>query len=435
LSEPGRHPSPGEPALLRVVGFWSLSAAIVNLTIAGSIFALPGTLANSMGPAAPLAYVLGALLFVPIVVCFAAAGSRVTATGGPYSYVNAAFGRFPAFATAAILWISSVAGSGSLSAALIDQLSQLFPWLAQPAPRMLFLVAVYGALGALNSRGIRIGAAAVTTIAAAKVLPLLILTVAGSRYVHLENLHMHAVPSWASIGSSLVLVVFAYSGIETALAPSGEVRDPIKVVPRAAFAGVAVVFALYIGVQLVAQGMLGAELARNDAPMVAVCEVIFPGGGGLVVIIATLSLLGCLHGDLLGSSRLIYALARDRLLPAALSAVSKGTQVPTRAIFAHALVACLLASAGSFKTLALLSGGAFCFVYIGVCAAAWRLQRMQVGSSSAIFHLRGSPLIPLLGIAGLLAILASLRTSEWLAIGCAALGVSAVYAVRRWPRR
>jgi len=102
-----------------------------------------------------LAFILGALLFVPIVVCFAAVGSRVTVTGGPYSFVDAAFGRFPGFAIAAVFWISNVAGSGGLAAVLADQLSHPFPWLGQPAPRALFLLIVYGSLVGLNACGAR----------------------------------------------------------------------------------------------------------------------------------------------------------------------------------------------------------------------------------------------------------------------------------------
>ena len=153
--------------------------------------------------------------------------------------MNAAFGRFPGFAIAAIFWISNVAGSGGVAAILADQLALPFPWLGQPVPRALFLLRVYGALVGLNARGVRIGAAAIVAFAVAKALPLTLLAIAGIHYVHIENLRVAQAPSWTSIGSSLVIVVFAYSGIETAVAPSGEVRNSSTVVPKADFVGVA----------------------------------------------------------------------------------------------------------------------------------------------------------------------------------------------------
>jgi APA family basic amino acid/polyamine antiporter len=432
LSELQEHTRTDDSALLRAVGFWALAASIVNVTIGGSIFALPGILAVAMGAAAPLAFIFGALLFVPIVLCFAAAGSRITASGGPYSYVHAAFGRFPGFVVAAVFWISNVAGSGSMAAALADQLSHAAPRLGEGGSRALLLLAVYCSLMVLNAWGIRAGAAAIMAFAAAKSLPLILLVILGVRYIHLENLRVTEVPTWTSIGSSLVIVVFAFSGIETALSPSGEVRDPAKVVPRAAFAGVAVVIGLYVGLQVVAQGVLGTALVGNHVPLSAIADIVVAGGGGVLVLTATVSLIGVLQGDLLGSSRLLYALARDGFLPSPLDAVTKTHRVPMRAVVAHGLVAWFLAALGSFTTLALVSGGAICLVYIGCCAAAWRLQSTSAGETDMPLVLPGRSLIPLLGIAGLLLILATLRLAEWIAIGCAVLAVSVLYmSVRR----
>lgn len=424
----------GDSALIRAIGFWALAASIVNVSIGGSIFELPGTLAASMGAAAPLAFTLGALLFVPIVLCFAAAGSRVTASGGPYSYVTAAFGEFPGFAIAVFFWISSVAGSGSMSAVLADQIAHVFPWMGQPAARASLLFGVYIALFALNARGIKIGAAAIVAFAAAKALPLLLLAVFGAGHVHLENLRIDAAPSLTSIGNSLVIVVFAYSGIETALAPGGEVRNPKEVVPRAALAGVAVVIALYIGLQTISQGVLGTALAGNDAPLAALTDVIWPGAGRFLVLVATVSLVGVMQGDLLGSSRVLYALACDGFLPARLALVTQKHRVPLFAVAAHSAAAWMLAAAGSFKSLALVSGGAFCFVYMACCAAAWQLQRKDAGQSTTALRLRGGALIPLMGIGGLLGILATLQRAEWIAIGCTGVAAGGLYVAARRMR-
>jgi amino acid transporter len=413
----------------RILGFWALTASIVNMTIAGSIFVFPTILYAAMGPAAPLVFVLGALLFAPIVLCFAASGSRITTTGGPYRYVDAAFGRFPAFLVGAIFWISNVAGSAGIAAILLGQLARPFPILGEPIPRSLGLLAVYGSLAVLNVRGIRLGALAVMGFAALKVIPLLLLAIVGMPYAHVEYFHVTQAPSIDSIGTSLVIVVFAYSGIETALAPSGELRDPARVVPRAAAAGVAVVILLYIALQVVAQGVLGPSLLGNQTPIESVAARFLPGGADLIVLTAAISLLGALQGDLLGSSRLLYALASDGHLPAPLASVSRRYRVPVAAILMHAGIAWLLASAGTFTELALVSGGAICLVYIACCATAWRLQREDRSDTAAPFRLRGGPLIPIVGIAALIGVLSTLRRSEWAAISAALLALIALYGL------
>ncbi len=84
--------------------------------------------------------------------------------------------------------------------------------------------------------------------------------------------------------------------------------------------------------------------------------------------------------------------------------------------------------------LALVSGGAFCFVYMGCAAAAWQLQRQGYSQTAAPVTLPGGPWIPFIGIAGFAAILASLQAREWLAIGAALLLISALYLIARRRR-
>ncbi len=83
--------------LVRAIGVRDLTASIVNVTIGAGIFVLPAFVAGGLGAAAPIAYLVCAALMALIVSCFAAAGSRVSLTGGLYAYVEVAFGPFVAF--------------------------------------------------------------------------------------------------------------------------------------------------------------------------------------------------------------------------------------------------------------------------------------------------------------------------------------------------
>src|SRR5688572_12853069 len=81
-----------EGGLVRAIGLFGLTAAIVNVTVGGGIYRLPAAAAEGLGAAAPLAYVACAVALIFIVICFAEAGSRVSLTGGIYAYVEVAFG-------------------------------------------------------------------------------------------------------------------------------------------------------------------------------------------------------------------------------------------------------------------------------------------------------------------------------------------------------
>ena len=80
--------------LVRAIGTPRLTANIVNATIGASIFALPAGIAAQLGAAAPLAFVVCALVMTLLVTCIALAGSRVSLTGGMYAYAEVAFGRY-----------------------------------------------------------------------------------------------------------------------------------------------------------------------------------------------------------------------------------------------------------------------------------------------------------------------------------------------------
>lgn len=427
----------GEAALLRAIGTFALTAAVINSIVGGGIFRMPSALATQMGAAAPLALVAGALAIVPIALCFAAVGSRVQVTGGPYSYLTATYGPFAGFIGGALMWISNVASSAGVAAALSVQVANLVPAFAPALPRALLLTGVYGALLALNAFGVKLGAHAITALAALKLTPLFLLAALGIVVVDWSQVSfaIDDVPSWGALGASMVLVMFAYSGMETALMPSGEIQDPARDVPRATLAAIALVVLLYLGLQIVGQGLLGPGLAASGVPVADTAGALWAPGRALLLVTACISMLGFLMGNLLGTARLVFALGRDRYLPHALGTVSAKHRVPLRALAVHAGLAWALAIAGSFDPLALISGGAICLVYALVSLAAWRAQSRDIRErGDRPFVLPGGALIPAIAVAAMTAIVTTLTALEWTAIGIALALLVVLYAFLRWRR-
>lgn len=427
----------GDAALLRAIGMLALTAAVVNSIVGGGIFRMPSALATQMGAAAPLALVAGAFAIVPVALCFAAVGSRVQVTGGPYSYLTATYGPFSGFVGGALMWISNVASSAGVAAALAVQVANLVPALASPLARALLLTAVYGGLLALNAFGVRLGARAITALAALKLTPLLLLVAFGLVMVDWSQVSfaIDEVPSWGALGASMVLVMFAYSGMETALIPSGEINDPARNVPRATMVAIALVVLLYLGLQIVGQGLLGADLAASGVPVADTAGALWAPGRTLLLVTACVSMAGFLMGNLLGTARLVFALGRDRYLPSALGTVSVRHRVPLRALALHAGLAWILAIAGSFDVLALISGGAICLVYALVSLAAWRAQSRDLRErGDRPFDLPGGALIPAVSMAAMAAIVTTLTALEWAAIGIALGLLVVVYLFLRLRR-
>jgi len=430
-------PLEGDAALIRAVGSFALTAAVINSIVGGGIFRMPSALSAQMGAAAPLALVAGALAIIPIALCFAAVGSRAVATGGPYTYVSATFGAFAGFIAGALMWISNFASSAGVAAALSVQVASLLPVFAEPLPRALLLIGVYAALFALNAFGVKLGAGAITALAALKLTPLFLLSAIGLWFVDWSQVSFAIgdVPSWGALGAGMVLVMFAYSGMETALIPSGELRDPARNVPRATMAAILLVVLLYLSLQIVCQGLLGPSLATSGVPIADAAGALWSPGRIALLITACISMTGFLMGNLLGTSRLLFALGRDGFLPHAYGQVSAKHRVPLLALATHAGVALTLALGGSFDALVLISGGAICLVYMLVSIAAWRAQKTDLRERGAPFVLWGGALVPALAVAAMTAIVATLTRKEWLAIGIALAVLVVVYAGLRLLRR
>ncbi|WP_408951703.1 APC family permease [Lysobacter sp. Hz 25] len=426
----------GDAALVRALGPFQLGASIINIIVGAGIFMLPALLSGRMGLSAPLVFVAGAIAIVPIALCFSAIGSRAAATGGPYTYVGAAFGPFAGFLAGALMWICNTASSAGVAAALAEQAGNAWAVLREPLPRGAFIAAVYAILFALNAFGVRLGARMIVLLATLKLTPLFLLATLGLYFVDWQQVGWSEVPSWSALGSSMVLVVFAYSGMETALVPTGEVRDPSRHVPRATLSAIVVVVLLYVGIQVVCQGVLGARLAASTAPIADAAGAIWSPGHGVLLLTAGVSMTGFLMGNLFASSRLLFALGRDGYLPQAFGRVDARHHVPRVALAAHAGIALALAWMGNFETLALISGGAICLLFAAVSIAAWRAQALDLRGPGEPFAMPGGAwAMPALAVLTMAAILATMTHAQWTAIAASLAGLVALYGVLRVLRR
>jgi basic amino acid/polyamine antiporter, APA family len=194
--------------------------------------------------------------------------------------------------------------------------------------------------------------------------------------------------STAGLGRALILAVFAYNGMETSLAASGEVSNPSRTIPRALMLAMLLVTVLYVSVQLVAQGLLGPALATSTVPLADAMARISPALRLLMLAGAAVSMFGLMSIELLGGPRFLFAFARDGLLPAALGRVHPRTHVPHVAIVCHALIAIVLALTGTFAELAVLSTLAVAVLYASASLAAWQLARRGVAEAGTPLNFR-----------------------------------------------
>ena len=423
--------------LIRAIGIPGLTANIVNSTIGAGIFVLPALVAKGLGPAAPLAFLCCAIAMVLFVTCFAIAGSRVSLTGGLYAYVEVAFGRYVGFLAGVLYGITALGAVAGVVNVLVNSIAIVAPFLGNPVMRIVVMLVVYGSLVGINVRGVRGGAGAVTVVTFAKLLPLLLFISAGIFFIHPANIGWSAWPSSKSLGDSVILLIFAFVGIEVALIPSGEVKNPARTVPRAAYLALVITTSIYIMIQLVAQGTLGSDLANyKDAPL-AEAAAKFLGNIGRTTLLAgaTISAFGFVTSDILSSPRMIFAFGRDGALPAWFAHVHPRYRSPDVAIITYAVLAFGLSVSGTFEQLAVLSNVAVLLMYLLCCAACWFLVQRNIRTDGRPFNFPGMKIVPALAIIAIIWILAHATLWEFEVNGILLALASIVYLMRAQFRR
>ncbi|HKY20931.1 MAG TPA: APC family permease [Vicinamibacterales bacterium] len=424
----GTTASAPDAQLVRVIGTRALTASIINVTIASSIFLMPATVGEALGAAAPIAYLVCALLMTLIALCFAAAGSRVSLSGGLYAYIEVAFGGFAGFLGGLLYTLTACLSVASVATAFAGSVGVLAPPLAGGPLRALLLVVLFAVLAVVNVRGIKPGIRLVETITAAKLIPLLFLVGAGVWSMNPEFLRM-TWPTMSQVGQASIVLLFAFVGVEVALTPSGEVRDPANTVPRAILLALATATLIYLAVQTVAQGVLGPELpAYKAAPLAETARRLFGDIGKLVLLAGgTVSIFGYVAGDMLGTPRALFALARDGVLPARFADVHQRYHTPALAIVSYAVVVAALAISSSFETLVVMANVSALLLYLMCVGASYELQRRDVRMAGAPFNLSGGPVIQLLAATGIVWLLSQATQEEFKVVGLVLAAASAYY--------
>lgn len=423
-------PAEHQPRLVRAIGRWTLVALVVNGVLGSAIFGLPGSIVKLVGSAAPLAYLLAAAAMLVFIGVFAELGSQFDEPGGPYLYAREAFGRFWGVQMGWFTWLVRLTAAAANANLFVTYLGEFWPDATAPGPRALLLAALLGALTLVNYRGVAGAARLSNLFTAAKLLPLALLIVAGFALTPAAPVPAAAgIPAgWADWMSAFLVLLFTYGGFDTALIPAGECRDTRRDLPFALGAGLAVIAAIYVLLQVVAMRTV-PNLADSARPLAdAARALVGPRGAAFIALGAMISTSGYLSAQLIGVPRLTYALAQRGDFPASFGAVHPRFRTPHISILAWGALALALALYGSFIWNVALYGAARLLTYGLSCAALIKLRRSR--PSAAAFRLPAGDLLAGLGLllcvvmaramelthAWIIAVVATIGALNWLVV-------------------
>ena len=368
------------PVPPRVVGAFGASLLPVNGMVGSGIFAVPALVYAGVGEFAPWMFVAVALLFLPIVWCFAQLAGRFDRSGGPQLYVQAAFGPFLGFQAGWMRYASSAAAGAGNTHVMVSYLAAMFPALEGPVARPAAVLAILWAVMLVNYSGMRRAVGALAGFSALKFLPIVALVIAGLAISPPE--FRFALPEFSEAESVVLLVFYTFMGFEGLVISAGEVKSPRRTIPRVLLASIAATALLYM---LVQWAYIGVEptifvAAGEDAMPLASMAAALSGNWAstMIALAAAMSICANTLEGSINTSRVSYAMATDGLLPRWLAHVSPRFSTPDASILLLAVVASLFALSGAFAFLAVASTLSRIGLYLLCAAALPALRRREV---------------------------------------------------------
>jgi APA family basic amino acid/polyamine antiporter len=434
VAAPATQAPPTSGPLPRVIGTFGLALTVINMVVGAGVFGMPALLAAGLGRNALLALAACALLVLCLNLCFAEAATRVPVEGGYYAIAARAFGPFAGSVTGSLGWIGNGAvATASVAALLLALVRGYVPALGRPAVAFVAVALTYVALAAMSILSTRLSMRVGGTLGVTKLVPLALLALALPFVLRAEALPAAPLPDLRAFGQGTVLVFFAFLGSEAALCVCGECRDPSRTIPRGLLLAITGIALVYGALQLSAASVLGPALAGAGAEALPrAAQAIFGGAAGpLVAITAAASMLSILVADATCTPRVLFAMGRDGLVPRRFGLVHPVHQTPYVAIAVYAGVCGALAASGTFRQLAILASSATLLLDLVIVAALLRLRRDGVRGEAPPFVAPGGVVLPLVTMAAVVALLATLTRGELLAAAGLVVVAAGGYAAAR----
>jgi APA family basic amino acid/polyamine antiporter len=409
----------GRGRLLRVLGVSFGVAVLVGNTIIVGILRTPGEVAARLPITALFLgiWVVGGLYALLGALSMAEPGAMLARSGGQYVIVRRGLGEYPGFVVGWSDWISTCAPIALGAMVFTEYLEPLVPAVAgRRVPAGVGLVLLFGLL---LWRGIRVGdlsqqiLSAIKALAFGGLIGVCLLVPVPAWGGALPG----ALPSGVALVTAVVMalqaVIYTYDGWTGPLYFGEEVRNPGRDIPRSIVLGVILVILIYVLVNVAFVRVLGIGGMAGD-PFVAASagKAIFGARGDLVIrLLVLLSILSGMNACVLMAPRIMLAMSRDRLLPAAFETVNAGG-TPTVAHWTGIGVAAGFIVSGTFNTVLALCAFFFVANYLMSFLSVFAL-RWKEADTPRPWRVPGYPFTTGLAVLGSVAFLAGSVVSDW----------------------
>ncbi|ULU24136.1 amino acid permease [Dyella terrae] len=393
------------PTLRRTLGPWGITALGIGAVIGTGIFVVTGqAAAEHAGPAVLISFMLAAICSAFTALCYAEFATLIPISGSSYSYAYATLGELVAWF---IGWnmvleygISASAVAASWTGyftSLLDSMGVHLPVSLTEAPLAftdghlvatghlmnLPAVAIVLALTALCYVGIKESSGLNVLMVALKVGLIIIVVVAGYRYINPANWHpfipANEAPGkygWSGIMRGAAMVFFAYIGFEATSTAAQECKNPQRDLPFGTLVSLVICTVLYLAMAAVLTGLLSYTQLGTAEPVVTAVKN-YPQLGWLRLVVEIGALIGLSSVILvmiIAQPRIFMIMSRDGLLPKVFNRIHPKYRTPHINTVITGIGIAVLAAVFPLDLLADLTSMGTLIAFVAVCAGVLILR-------------------------------------------------------------
>jgi amino acid transporter len=432
----------GERAPETSLGLLDATMVGIGAMIGAGIFVLTGLAVETAGAAAIVAFALNGGVTTFTAMSYAELAAAIPRNGGGYAYVREAFSAPVSFVMGWTRWFTYMIAGSLYALGFASNFVEFLHLygLDAPGPPVAYALGAIVVLVALNAASTAASGGAETIITLVKLVILLVFVAFGltvARVGEFQPLFPAAGP--VSLLPAMGLTFIAFQGYDLIATVTEEVENPRRNIPRAILLSVLATVAVYLLVVFVAIGTLGVEglAGAGETAIAAAAEGFMPvlplvgTGAALVAFGAVFSTVSALNAVVIGSSRVAFAMGRERQLPAVLGRVHRRFGTPLVAVAASAVVMLAATLVVPIRVVGNLASLFSLLGFVVVNLALIRIRRQQPNLERP-FEVPYYPLPPVLGIVCNLLLGFFIDPTTWLlALGWLALGVGVYLVVSR----
>ena len=414
--------------LKRTLNLLDATAIGVGAIIGAGIFVVLGPAVGYAGPAVIVSMVIAATVALFTALSFAELGSAIPRQGGTYEFAYQMISPFAAFISGCMWLFGQTVAGAAVSLGLASYVVAMFPFLS------LKIVAISAALvlTVLNLVGTKYSAMVNNVLVLVKILILCLFVGFGAFQVNSQNYTPFAPNGIVGVLQAAGFIFFAYIGFGRIAALGEEVKNPKKTLPLAILLALVTSVILYVATGLVATGLQNYRtLAGSGSPLADAARA--TGNSTLVATIsfgAIIATVSVLLTNLVGLSRVSFAMARNGQLPKSLATIHSKLGTPYVSILMTGAIMAILVSVADLRQTVAITSLSLLSTHIILHVSAIRLRKKMPNLKT--FRAPFYPLIPCLGVASCIILMFSLLVEReaWIVWAIVLLIVSVYYLQR-----